>query len=145
MGKRLIVLGMAVGLISVARGGDAAKKDLERLQGSWKTVELVESGKKVGADTLKALQVLIKGELLTVKEKGEVVEQFTIKLDPAKKPKAIDLFFTKGKDKGKKMLGIYAVEANTAKLCFDEEGKKRPTEFASPEKSNITLVVLGKK
>ena len=54
------------------------------------------------------------------------------KLDPSKSPKAIDVTITEGPSKGAVMLGIYEFDGDTLKVCFDPEGKKRPTEFKSP-------------
>jgi hypothetical protein len=36
-----------------------------------------------------------------------------------------------GPDKGKVMLGIYEIDGDKMKACFDPTGKQRPTEFKS--------------
>jgi uncharacterized protein (TIGR03067 family) len=45
-----------------------------------------------------------------------------------------------GPNKGAVMLGIYEISGDTLKVCFDPEGKKRPTQFKSASGSQ-TLVV----
>jgi hypothetical protein len=48
---------------------------------------------------------------------------------------------TKGLNKGAVMLGIYEIDRDALRVCFDEEGKKRPTEFESPAGSAIFVNV----
>jgi uncharacterized protein (TIGR03067 family) len=55
----------------------------------------------------------------------------TQKIDPSKSPKTIDVTMIEGPDKGKVMLGIYEIDEDTLRACFDPQGKKRPTEFKS--------------
>jgi hypothetical protein len=42
------------------------------------------------------------------------------------------------------MLGIYEIDHDTLSVCFDEEGKKRPTEFKSAAGS-ATFVNVHKR
>jgi hypothetical protein len=49
-----------------------------------------------------------------------------------------------GLNKGAVMLGIYEISGDTLKVCFDPEGKKRPTEFKSASGSQ-TFVNVHKR
>jgi RNA polymerase sigma factor (sigma-70 family) len=60
------------------------------------------------------------------------------KLDAAKDPKQIDLTTPDGKV----MPAIYRMRFDTLELCFDDDGKTRPTEFASREGSRQGLWIL---
>jgi uncharacterized protein (TIGR03067 family) len=80
---------------------------------------------------LKTLVVTFEGDKHTVKKGDEVIQVGTQKLDPSKSPKTIDVTMLEGPSKGTVMLGIYEFDADTLKVCFDPEGKKRPTEFKS--------------
>lgn len=60
-----------------------------------------------------------------------MIQVGTQKLDPSKSPKTIDMTLTEGPNKGAVMLGIYEIDGDTLKACFDPQGKKRPTEFKS--------------
>jgi uncharacterized protein (TIGR03067 family) len=69
-----------------------------------------------------------------------VVEAATQKLDPFRSPKTLDAKVIDGPNKGAVILGIYEINGDTLKVCFDPEGKKRSTEFKG-ESGAQTLVV----
>ncbi len=132
-------------LILWTAGAGEPAKDLAKLQGTWGVVDMIESGQKVPKDEVAELMVTVKGDVLTVKVKEKVEAAFSLKLDPGQKPAGVDLTHTIGDLKGKKMLGIYKTDGGMFHICFDEEGRDRPKEFASQAKSNVTLVVMKKK
>jgi uncharacterized protein (TIGR03067 family) len=108
-------------------------------------VESVEAGgKKAPADGLRGLTVTFAGDKYTVKKGDEVIQVGTQKLDPSRSPKAIDVKVTEGLKKGAVMLGIYEIDGDTLRVCFDEAGKKRPTEFRSAAGSE-TFVNVHKR
>lgn len=125
-----------------ARADDKAdvEKELRKFQGTW-TFESVESGgKELPADGFKGMTVIFQGDKYTVKKGDEVIQACTLKLDPSKSPKTLDVTVTEGLNKGAAILGIYEIRGDTLKVCFDPEGKKRPMEFKSASGSQ-TLVV----
>ena len=125
-----------------ARADDKAdvEKELKKFQGTW-TFESVEAGgKKLPADQFKGITVTFEGDKYAVKKGDEVVEAATQKLDPSKSPKTLDAKVTDGPNKGAVILGIYEISGDTLKVCFDPEGKKRPTELKG-ESGSQTLVV----
>ena len=116
------------------------EKELKKFQGDW-TFEFVETGgKEQPAAAFKGMTVTFACDKFTVKKGDEVIQTATQKLDPSKSPKIIDVTVAEGLNKGAVMLGIYEVSGDRLKVCFDEEGKKRPTEFKSVSGSQ-TLVV----
>jgi uncharacterized protein (TIGR03067 family) len=125
-----------------ARADDKAdvEKELKKFQGAW-TFESVEAGgKEVPIAEFKGITVTFEGDKYTVKKGDEVIQVATQKLDPSKSPKTLDVTVVEGPHKGAVMLGIYEISGDTLKVCFDPEGKKRPTEFKSASGSQ-TLVV----
>ena len=135
-------------LVFAASGGTGTRaddkadvaKELKKFHGVW-TFELVEAGgKEVPAAEFKGMTVTFEGDKFTVKKGDEVIQVATQKLDPSKSPKTLDVRVTEGLNKGAVMLGIYEVSGDTLKVCFDPEGKKRPTEFKGASGSQ-TLVV----
>ncbi|HEX3147882.1 MAG TPA: TIGR03067 domain-containing protein [Gemmataceae bacterium] len=134
-----LLLSLAVLLTVAGVGvGDDAEKDLKKLVGTWEEVSHVDNGKKMTAEELKGMTVVIdaSGKWEAFKD-GTSFLKGTVKLDPAKKPKAAD-YTIEGSDMVVK--GIYEVDGDTWKHCFAL--KERPTEFESKEGSEAHYVVL---
>jgi uncharacterized protein (TIGR03067 family) len=107
------------------------EKELKKFRGVW-TFESVETGgKEIPAAEFKGMTVTFDGDKYTVKKGDELIQTATQKLDPSKSPKAIDVTMTEGLNKGAVILGVYEISGDTLKVCFDPEGKKRPTAFKS--------------
>ena len=141
-----VLAGSAILLLTctVMAGGET-EKELKKFEGTWTVVGLETKGKALPEDALKQinLKVMFKGDKYTVEAMGEFAEEGTIKIDPTKKPAAIDLKITKGKDEGKSQQGIYELQGDTLKICMAPAGaEKRPTAFKSEEGSEIELFTL---
>jgi uncharacterized protein (TIGR03067 family) len=143
----LLALFCAVGLADSGGSGALAddkadlEKEVKKFQGAWTIESSVTGGKELPADALKGLIVIFEGAKHTVKKGDEVIQVGTQKLDPSKSPKTIDVTMTEGPNKGTVMLGIYEIDGDTLKVCFDPQGKKRPTEFKSaPGSENFVNV-----
>ena len=135
-----LVLTAPGGFGARAEGKADVEKELKKFQGTW-TFESVEAGgKEVPAAEFKGIAVTFEGDKYTVKKGDEVIQTATQKLDPSKAPKTLDVTVADGPNKGAVMLGIYEISGDTLKVCFDPDGKKRPTEFKSTSGSQ-TLVV----
>jgi clostripain len=119
-------------------GKDDARKDLDRLQGEWKLVSATRDGKAMPDDVVKTFKCTIKGREFTIARDGKAAEEGTLKLDPAQKPKTIDLAVGDGK---RTALGIYEVGGDSYRMCYARPGKVRPKEFAAGEGTGRTLSV----
>src|SRR5262249_38289862 len=133
----LVALFCAVGFAASGGSGTLAddKADLEeevkKFQGTWTFESSETGGMKLPAGELRGLILIFEGDKHTLKKGDDVIQVGTQKLDPSKSPKSIDVTMTEGPNKGKVMLGIYEIDGDTLKVCFDPQGKKRPTEFKS--------------
>src|SRR5882672_8334418 len=142
----LVALFCAVGFAASGGSGTLAdekadlEKEVRKFQGTWTFESSETGGKKLPVGELNGLILTFEGDKHTVKKGDEVVQVGTQKLDPSKSPKTIDVTLTEGPNKGAVMLGIYEISGDTLKVCFDPEGKKRPTQFKSASGSQ-TLVV----
>jgi uncharacterized protein (TIGR03067 family) len=139
MNPRLALVLIAAGCTS-ALGADvtknAAKKDLEALQGEWRLVSATRDGKTMPADAVKVMRCTIKGDKFTITRDGKAVEAGAVRLDAARKPKAIDLPLGAGQ---KTALGIYELSGGKYRMCYSPPGKDRPKDFAAKEGTGHTL------
>jgi len=137
-----LVLGIALfASVSADDKSNAAKKDSDKLQGTWTFVSMERGGEKMPPGD-PAPTITFDGDKFAVKAGDTVLQAGTQTLDPSKKPKAVDAKVTEGEGKGTTMLGIYEIDGDMVKACFDTEGKKRPTEFKTAAGDGHMLVVM---
>jgi uncharacterized protein (TIGR03067 family) len=143
---KLGLLLIAVSVFVLPARGDDAKKDLEKLQGTWEVSEMIVNGKLVPKERREGVKVVFSGDKMSlVPTKGEEKKEFTIKIDPAKTPKTIDTTALDGTYKGQTNPGIYQLDGDTLKLCLpNKTTKDRPKEFASAEDSYLAVMTLKK-
>ncbi len=139
-----IVCFAAVAVCATA-GGDKGGKGAKgaKIEGSWIATSAVSDGKKVPEEAIEKimLTVMFKDGKYSVSAGGMEVEAGTYKTDAAKKPAAIDMEITSGKDKGKMQLGIYKVEKDILTIALSPHGaKERPKNFETPEKGEVTVL-----
>jgi uncharacterized protein (TIGR03067 family) len=127
--KALAAVAAGLLLAAGAPGGDA-KGELKRLGGTWHMVSGEQDGKAVPEDVVKGARLVLKGNRHTVRVGGESMVG-THRLDPSKKPKAIDATDTEGPYKGKTIHGIYKLEGGRLTICFAGPGKARPKAFTT--------------
>src|SRR5262245_35736923 len=121
------------------------KKDEEKFQGTWTVVSMEYGGQKTPDDEIKAVTLIIKDDLITI-DKGKTDERMTFKLDPAKKPKTIDLLVKREVGKDLPVPGIYEVKDDELRICFAKAGEgERPTEFVSKAGTSHALLILKRE
>src|SRR5689334_15096045 len=127
--QKLLLIALATFTISLVRAADndAVKKDLAQLQGEWTMVSASADGQPMQDEMVKQMKRVCKGDEITVTIAGQVFLKAKITLDPSKSPKTIDYEMTEGYTKGKKQLGLYELNGDTFKACFNAPGAERPT------------------
>src|SRR5262245_46038983 len=135
----LLVAGI---LVATVGGGDDAKKEQKKLEGTWTAVSMEKDGEKIPDATVKELklQVTLKEGNYT-KMDGKVIDKGTGKADPTKKPRTTDIMPTEGPNKGKTIKAIYELDGDTLKVCYDLEGKGRPKAFETKADTGYVLIV----
>jgi len=148
MTKYVLTVLVAGLLLAAEAKKEDAQKDQEALQGTWRPVSS-EQGGRDQADEAKEHALTFEKHTFTVKKGDEVRVKGTFKVDPSRKPKAIDMTITEGRrgdDKGKELHGIYELTKDGLKWCTSEPGEKgRPTEFATREGTKHLLVTFQKE
>jgi uncharacterized protein (TIGR03067 family) len=141
---RHALLAAAAGLLLIAggRSQDAATKDRNRLQGYWDVVSAERDGTPMAKKDLKDWQVIFTGDRLTLNKGAKGRFDAKYRVNPAKKPKRINVTFLMGREEGKTFKGIYTLKGDRLKLCWNESGEKRPTRMSTKPKSGRTLYVL---
>lgn len=121
-----------VAIAFVASQGSMAEDAKSDLEGTWDLVSVERDGKelKPQQDT----KMVTTGNKFVVKVGDKVIVAGTTKLDTSKKPKALDVTYTEGPDKGNTFKGIYEVDGDTAKFCrAGTPEQDRPTGFKTKE------------
>jgi RNA polymerase sigma factor (sigma-70 family) len=121
---------------------DKPKKDKDAILGTWQVVQVQDDGKDASntddGRRFKSKPWTITGDKIVLEGGFEM----TYKLDPAAKPKAIDL----DNGGGKTWDCVYSLDGDTLKLCAPlMPGGERPREVDSKEGSNTRLLVLKRE
>jgi RNA polymerase sigma factor (sigma-70 family) len=127
-----------------APAADAAKEDLEALQGRWEGQSAEEDGRALSEEQARRFLVSVKGDRMLLLPGGEWTP-LTIRLDPARSPKVLRMAPADGPDKDKPVPVAYRLdkEADTLTLCWDvKAGKAVPDKFAAGKGSGLLLIVL---
>ena len=147
--NRYVVMVLVAGLLlgaAPAPKEDEAKKDAEQLQGKWVFASLDVDGKVDAPEDKKGVTLVIEKDEFTLRDGDDVIIKGKFKLDPAHKPKAIDIQVTEGNRKGKAMLGIYHLDKDSLKWSAAEPGdKNRPAEFTTKAGAKYVTFTFKKK
>jgi uncharacterized protein (TIGR03067 family) len=118
-------------LVSLTPGQEdrLAEADFKQLHGAWDVTEMEFDGKPVPKEKAPA-RLVFSGMKMT-----GLGPEMTVSLDPAKKPKAIDLTFRKG-DESYPVRAIYDLTGDELKLCIPlapKKGQGKAFENQRPE------------
>jgi len=137
-----LVLFLSLLLTACERKRDASEsKDEDRIQGTWRVVEVEEKGRQRSSEDIKDSKLIVKGDQMDFVRGAETV-RVSYRLDPASEPKAIDL----EEAKQGTLRGIYLLEEEKLTICisfaFGAEGKKRPSQFKATRENRLTVMVF---
>lgn len=111
-----------------AVGADSTKDDAKKLQGTWAALEVLHDGQ---VQKLDPITWTFADDKYTNKV-GKQTEKWTYKLDGSKNPKTIDSeYFVSAGFPGRKLTGIYELNGDTLKVCYDLTGKGHPNDFTA--------------
>jgi uncharacterized protein (TIGR03067 family) len=125
---------------SVASADDrAAKEELERHQGTWTATSSIYDGQEAPEELVRSITRTVEKDHVVWKRDGKSFAGTRIELDPSRDPRSIDVIPDGGKDRGKRVLGIYKLEDDRLTICMAAPGKPRPTAFKAEKGSGYTL------
>ena len=134
---------MATILFVAAAWSQDAADERKSLQGTWLPTAAELSENPFDEATLKTMKLVVEGDKYTVTV-GKAIDKGTIKIDPAAKPKTMDIIGTDGPNKGKTFLTIYELNGDTLRVCYDLTGKVRPSEFKT-KKGELLFLATYKR
>ncbi len=108
--------------------------DQQKLQGKW-IVETFEYNGSAVERLKDAVREFKDGKYSLTPAMGEGIEG-SVTLDPDKKPKTIDLDVN-----GRILKGIYELDGNKLKMCYNISADERPIEFVSKPDSGLIVVI----
>jgi uncharacterized protein (TIGR03067 family) len=117
---------------------DDAKSDQKKLQGKWTVTSAVLDGNEIPKDQFKGTLVHTDNKYSWTSGEGQGGSG-TFKLNPSKKPKAMDCVPSDGPLKGQTVEEIYEIDGDNLKICLALPGTQRPTEFKSDPGSGLWL------
>jgi uncharacterized protein (TIGR03067 family) len=130
-----------------AKKKDPVKEEMRKLEGTWECTGLELNGRQYQAEILLKLgnpKLVIKGKKLTgSSDRGfrgqNQAATIDLKIDPKKKPKAIDLAGQILAGQGT-VQAIYELKGDTLKTCYSRNGGQRPTEFSTAVGNNNIIL-----
>jgi len=133
---------VSVAVVMTAFAGDKSD-DAKNIQGTWVPIRAELRGEPMNNDALKSFTLTLDGDKYVVE--AESVDKGTYTINPAAKPKTIDITGVEGPNAGKKIPAIYDLHGDTLRVCYGLGGGPRPTEFKSPSGTQIFLVAYKRK
>ena len=134
--KRFALTVLTLALV-VAGGAQLLAKDAlsdrDTLQGTWRLMSREIGGRARDED---GMRLVFRGDTFQLILHGETKFEGTFKVDPAAKPRRIDMHIEKAAGdeshaEKKTSLGIYEINGDDFRWCAAEPGfETRPTEFA---------------
>ncbi len=143
--KFTLLCAVALTLAASATAGDAAKKEQDRLQGTWVVVAAEREGRPL--DRIKGGKLIVTGSNFTIETASGATLKGDLMLDPAKKPRQMDLTHTAGALRDQTWKAIHQLDGDDLKICYAEadSGKDRPTEFTTAQGSGRLLTILKRE
>jgi uncharacterized protein (TIGR03067 family) len=120
-----LILGVAC-LVFMPVRTQYAEDDKKTIEGSWIAVSFELGGQKLPEASFKDTRLILTDGRYTYQN-----DQGTYKINPAGKPKSMDITGTKGPNQGKTFPAIYELTGDTLRICYDLGGKMRPSEFTT--------------
>ncbi|HWN98620.1 MAG TPA: TIGR03067 domain-containing protein [Blastocatellia bacterium] len=142
IGKLLLLLSVCCLVFMPLRTLNAEDEN-KVIEGTWIVVAGELGGQKLPGESLKdnAAGSAAGKLILTDGHYTYQNDQGTYKLNPAEKPKTMDITGMAGPNQGKTLLAIYEVTGDTLKICYDLGGKTRPSEFTTTAGTKQFLAV----
>jgi uncharacterized protein (TIGR03067 family) len=133
----LMLLGSIGSPFAAEVGGEDAKKELKKLQGTWVMVSGELGGKKAADEHVNRGKIVYEGDKIQITVPNQTAETIVaeiVKIDPTKTPKEMHFIRKNGPNAGKTLIGIYEFEGDDQyKFALDPTGAMTLKEFVTEE------------
>jgi uncharacterized protein (TIGR03067 family) len=124
---------------------ERAKREEEKLAGTWEVVRVEADGQALPAKQFRGLKMTFKAGKFTAQMGQGEKQEGTYKLAPTKNPKQIDIRHKTGPLAGRDQLAIYTLAGNMLKVCSGGSAKERPDGFETRGKEGRVLMTLRRE
>jgi uncharacterized protein (TIGR03067 family) len=132
--------------LKAERLNKAIAAEQKKLDGRWLVDSVTQGPMEDDANVVKGMRYGVAGEKVSVYPPGEekpVPEELTVKIDPTKRPRTIDIISPGSKYPE---LGIYELKGETLRVYWEAGSKaERPKKFDAKPETNRTLIVLKRE
>jgi uncharacterized protein (TIGR03067 family) len=139
----IVLAALATPVLVGADSDDDVRKELEALQGKWKTVAVEAAGKPFSKDEIPAFTIVVAADGKSMGHTPQEEFRFTMTVNPRKIPKTIENLHESGQQKGKRQYGIYKLEGDSFTVCMTRPGSpedSRPKDFTTKNTTNVVFV-----
>lgn len=113
------------------------------IEGAWVPVAADVSGHALLVRELRVARLLLEhGDYRIVDHDADVVDSGVYVLDDGVSPHSMDIVGRSGPNAGRTMRAVYELEADRLTVCYDIEGRERPTSMrpnAEPDRHLLTI------
>jgi uncharacterized protein (TIGR03067 family) len=127
---------MHLGLLS----SDAYRAEVGQLQGKWAVLRHENSGEKVPDGMVSAVEFAGASLIVTRADQAQTVMTFS--LNPFTNPMSLDIVTEPGDGRKFFMTGIYAMEGDLLRLCWNDSGHGPPAGFATNARIPASSFIL---
>ena len=126
-------------LVVDASAFDEMNQTLQRLQGEWIPLELVQNGEPMQSDWLGFGRRFGAGTETKVIFGGQTMLHAKVRIEEGSHPMAIDYLHLAGRGKGQVSLGLFDWDGDNARFVIASPGQPRPADFSCAPGSQRTL------
>jgi len=114
------------------------------IDGTWSVLAADYAGEPMTEEVRKSIRLVIHEGTYTFEQSGRIDKGIVV-LDPTLYPKTMDITWTSGPKKDKRILAIYETTGDTLRICYDLSGMFRPAEFRTVRGTQFFLALYARE